>query len=153
MIFFLRSNQEVMKYINHPVITKKQEATDFFNKVKKETNDSESLFWAITIKDKPGMIGAISLWNFSEDLLTAEVGYSLHPDFHKQGIMSEALLAVLKYGFEDLNFRTIEAFTSRWNESSKHMLLKAGFTFLPDLIDEDDSNNYVYQLKVTDFNL
>lgn len=151
IIFFLRSNQEVMKYISRPVITEKQEATDFFHKVTKETKDSESLFWAITIKNKPGMIGAISLWNFSDDLLTAEVGYSLHPDFHNQGIMSEALVAVLEYGFKALHFQTIEAFTDRLNEPSKRMLLKNGFVHQPDRFDEGNLNNSVYALNAAEF--
>lgn len=151
IIFFLRSNSEVMKYINRPRITEKQEAIDFLEKITKEIEANESLFWAITTDGKPGMIGAISLWNFSDDLLTAEVGYSLHPDFQNQGIMNEALGAVLKFGFDTLHFQTIEAFTNRWNEPSKRMLLRNGFILFPDRIDEGDSNNTIYALKAAEF--
>ncbi len=150
-IFFLRSNTEVMKYINRPVITEKREAEDFLEKITNEMEANESLLWAITVDNKPGMIGAISLWNFSDDLRTAEVGYSLHPDFQNRGIMSEALLAVLKFGFETLCFQTIEAFTNRWNESSKQLLLKNGFVLQPDRVDEGDSNNSIYAISRTDF--
>ena len=69
------------------------------------------------------MIGTISLWKFSEDKKTAEVGYDLNPVFHNKGIMTEALNCVLKYGFTQLQLDKIEAYTHKENQASRKLLL------------------------------
>lgn len=151
MIFFLRSDHAVMQYINRPVMTEREEAMAFLQKIRAETRANESIFWAITLKPDTEMIGAISLWNFSEDLKTAEIGYSLHPDYQNHGIMQEAMEAALGYGFETLDFETIEAFTNKWNEPSQKLLLKAGFKLMPERVDESDATNNIYRIEKEDF--
>jgi ribosomal-protein-alanine N-acetyltransferase len=42
---------------------------------------------------------------FSSDKTMAEVGYELLPDYHRKGIMSEALSVVLEYGLNTLGCR------------------------------------------------
>ena len=39
----------------------------------------------------------------------AEIGYALHPAFWKKGIMKEAILAVVDYGFNKMHLHSIEA--------------------------------------------
>lgn len=150
-IFFLRSDAEMIKYINRRKATSNKEAEAFLEKTHAETVLNKSILWAISLPRDPAMVGYISLWNFSDDLKMAEVGYVLRPEFQHQGIMSEALQMVLKFGFEELSFATIEAFTHRRNEPSKDMLLKNGFTLLPGRKDEDDINNIVFGMEQLKF--
>ena len=82
----------------------------------------ESITWGITTKESDVLIGSICLWNFSKDKKTAEVGYALDPEFQRRGIMSEALKAILDYGFNQRGFETIEAYTDYRNMSSKTLL-------------------------------
>ena len=92
------------------------------------------------------MIGSICLWNFSADKTVAEVGYALNPQFHNQGIMSEAMEAVLKLGFEDYDFEEIVAFTHYGNKSSKKLLEKHDFELAADRSDKENSDNRIYSL-------
>jgi RimJ/RimL family protein N-acetyltransferase len=63
-----------------------------------------------------------------------------------RGLMSEAVKAVLYYGFKDLALNSIEAFTHKANMRSKKILAKFQFQYLPDKADAD--NDYmVYCLR------
>jgi len=104
------------------------------------------MYWAITLKGKTRLIGTICLWNFTEENSVAEVGYDLNPEFQKKGIMSEALKAVVSYGFQKLEFSRIEAFTQIENESSKLLLIKNKFKLHPTRIDEGFPENIIFEL-------
>ncbi|NEM97244.1 GNAT family N-acetyltransferase [Pontibacter burrus] len=59
----------------------------------------------------------------------AEVGYELFSDADKnKGYMKEALGAILKYGFEQMNLYRIEAYIAEYNIPSAKLLKHYGFT-------------------------
>lgn len=146
-IIFLRSDREVNRLVKRPKAENKEQALSFIQKVQKQAEEGKSYYWCITEKNSEEMIGSISLWNFSEDMKTAEVGYDLKPAFHKRGIMNEAMKAVLEFGFGKMKFQKIEAFTHWKNESSKNLLLRNGFETVPERNDPDDDNNRIFVLK------
>lgn len=60
----------------------------------------------------------------------AELGYGLFYDSYKQkGLMTEALKAVLDYGFTEMNLHRVEALTATYNTASISTLKKFGFMF------------------------
>jgi [ribosomal protein S5]-alanine N-acetyltransferase len=59
---------------------------------------------------------------------TYELGYSLHKDYWGQGLMSEAVQAMVQFGFEQLQATRLIAKTMTHNIASQKVLLKAGFT-------------------------
>ena len=99
------------------------------------------------MKDQSNIIGTICLWNFSEDRKVAEVGYELLPDYHRRGIMSETLGAVLNYGFNELNLQEIVAITNKHNENSIGLLLKHHFILEEGKEDEGFPDNIIFSLK------
>jgi ribosomal-protein-alanine N-acetyltransferase len=146
-ILFLRSDPTVNKYIDRSPAQKLKDAEDFFNKISKGFDEGKNINWTITYKDNDKMIGSICLWNFSEDEKIGEVGYDLKPEFQGQGIMTEALKAILNFGFEQLKLEKIEAYTHHQNESSKRLLVKNNFKIIKGKIDEYNSNNIVFQCE------
>ncbi|EZH74060.1 hypothetical protein ATO12_14390 [Aquimarina atlantica] len=147
VILFLRSNEIVNTYVKRPKTNTKEEAINFINKINKGIDQQDWLFWGITIKDNPELIGTICLWNFSEDKKIAEVGYDLHPKFYKQGIMNEALISILDYGFTTLGLDRIEAFTHKNNEASKKLLIRNNFNHIEDRIDNDNPDNVIFSIS------
>src|SRR5690606_943352 len=105
----------MLEFIQKKPMKDIEEATLFRNRICSQRLSGESVEWCITKKPVNTMIGSICLWNFSGDGKKAEVGYLLHPDFRTQGLMSEALAAVIEYGFGALALRRIEAYTHRKN--------------------------------------
>jgi ribosomal-protein-alanine N-acetyltransferase len=61
--------------------------------------------------------------------------------------MTEALNAVVKYGFEMLHLQLIEAYTHRENANSIKLLVKNGFVWNKDKVDEGFPHNVVYGLE------
>ena len=100
-----------------------------------------------SLKDQTNLIGTICLYRFSEDRKEAEVGYELLPDYHRKGIMSEALKAVLNFGFNELYLSEILAFTNKFNENSKSLLLKHQFILEEGRADEGFPENLVFSLR------
>ncbi|WP_435523251.1 hypothetical protein [Chryseobacterium indoltheticum] len=45
----------------------------FILTIKQRVENKETIFWGISLKDQPELIGTICLWNFSEDRKKAEV--------------------------------------------------------------------------------
>lgn len=56
-----------------------------------------------------------------------EIGYLLHPDHWRKGIMKEAINAVVDYGFIVLGLHSIEALLNPENIASSSVLKSTGF--------------------------
>jgi len=143
MMFFLRSDKTVNFFIKREGAKKVEDAIDFMNMIQKGFEKGDNINWAICKKEDGKMIGSVCLWSFSEDLKTAEIGYSLHPDHQNKGIMNEALRAVIEFGFKTLNFEHIVAYTHFANQNSLKLLEKNGFKLLKDKKDPGDENNII----------
>ncbi len=144
MVFFLRSDPEVNRHINRKLVSSKEEALAFVEKIDRAFAEKSSYYWVISEKGKGKMMGGICLWNFSEDRTKAEVGYDLSPACHGMGIMSEAMRAVLDFGKNTLDLRLIEAFTHWDNAPSRKLLERHGFSLVEGKTDPDDADNIVY---------
>ncbi|KFF18621.1 GNAT family N-acetyltransferase [Chryseobacterium sp. JM1] len=145
-ILKIRSNEVTNQFVKRNSPKNNYDALQFILTIKEKTQNNQTAYFGIAFKDQPNLIGTICLWNFSEDRKTAEVGYELLPDYHRKGIMSEALKAVLKFGFNELYLREIIAITSQFNENSKGLLLKHHFILEEGRTDEGFPDNIVFSL-------
>jgi [ribosomal protein S5]-alanine N-acetyltransferase len=127
-IFFLRSDERVLRFIGREPAVSIEEAVAFIQRISDAVDANESIMWAITLKDNPAkLIGNICYWQLQPENYRAEIGYSLHPDHWRKGIMKEAILKVLEYGFQVLKLHSIEARTSPDNIASAAVLEATGF--------------------------
>ena len=147
-LFILRNDEQVNRYIQRNRMSSETEATAFIEKIWSNGDRGPDTYWAICLNTQPGLIGTICFWNFSEDRKLAELGYELFPAFQGRGLMSEAVKAVLDYGFKDLALTSIEAYTHRANLRSKKMLAKFHFRYLPHKVDPDSDNIEIYSLQM-----
>jgi RimJ/RimL family protein N-acetyltransferase len=146
-VFILRNDEQVSRFIRRNRMTSETEATAFIEKIWSNGERGPDIYWAICLNTQPDLIGTVCFWNFSEDRKLAELGYELFPAFQGRGLMSEAVKAVLDYGFKDLALTTVEAYTHKANIRSKKMLAKFQFRYLPHKVDADIDNNEVYSLQ------
>jgi len=126
-IFTLRSDSEINKYLNRKVSHTIEDARDFINKVNDNINKNDSLYWAITLRDKNILVGTICLFCFSDENDQCEIGYELLTNFQGQGIMKEAAEKVIDYAFNTIKVQKIEAFLHRDNQRSIKLLDKFSF--------------------------
>ena len=143
-LFEIRFHPVVLKHIKRDIIEDKLEMKTFISDRLEAIKNNNLYFWGISIVDSPKLIGTICLWNFNDTKTVAEIGYELHPDYHQKGFMSEAMETVLKYGFNDLKLKTIEAFTNKHNEGSKALLNKFEFKLEIDRQDDGFPDNIIY---------
>lgn len=82
--------------------------------------------FAIALRDTGKVVGTIGFMWVQPDNRSAEVGYSLSRAFWNQGYMSEALRAVVDFGFGQLGLNRIEAQHECDNPASGHVMRNAG---------------------------
>jgi ribosomal-protein-alanine N-acetyltransferase len=89
-----------------------------------------SLFLFLLIDKETNLpIGECGFHTWTASHNRAEVFYNMRDDSNKRkGLMTEALEAVLKYGFTELKLHRIEALIADENEPSKRLLLRYGFS-------------------------
>ncbi len=126
-VFEIRSDPEVMRYIPRPLAVSIDDAVALIQLIDDFIDKSEKINWAIEWKASGHIIGIIGYVNLKPEHFRAEIGYSLARAYQRQGIMREALLQVMKYGFEAMNLHTIEAIVDAENVASAKLLESVGF--------------------------
>jgi ribosomal-protein-alanine N-acetyltransferase len=143
-LYALRSDKQVNKYLDRPPTQKIDDALAFIFKITNSIQQNKCVYWALTLKDNPLLIGTICLWNFSDNQSTAEIGYELNPRFQGQGLTNEAVSIVAGFGFKTMRLTAIEAYTHQANISSVRVLEKQGFKLHTSRKDEQNSDLQVY---------
>ena len=86
--------------------------------------------WGICLKENPySVIGDISVVDMDEAVNACEVGYILCKDYWGQGLMTEALKAVLIYLLQDAGFNRVTARFVTANPASGRVMAKAGMSY------------------------
>ena len=113
--------------------------------------------FAIDLNDGGQFIGLIAIKLGKEKYKTAEVWFKVHKDFWRKGYTTEALMALLDFGFNQLALHRIEADCAVDNIASGRVLEKVGMTregmkrkILP--IRGEWKDNYFYAILEDDFN-
>lgn len=126
-ILYLRSHPDVMRYFDRPVMTSLEEAGRYIDTILQNTSRNEGLAWAIVRLGSDRLIGTISLWKIEKDNHRADIGYMLHPEYQRQGLMGEAMTVVLRYGFDVVGLHSIVADINPGNAASRALLRRSGF--------------------------
>lgn len=66
-----------------------------------------------------------------------DYGYRLNENFWNKGYATEASIAWLDYGFNQMNIDKMHAYTHAQNGASNHVLQKVGFQFMEDYPDNE----------------
>jgi|SRR5690554_3796032 len=125
--FNLRSDEDFMMYLGLHPLKKKSAARDRIRDIIQDFNSAEGLSWKIALKGEDELIGYIGFWTISYRHFRAEIGFGLDEKFQHKGLMSEAMEAVVNYGFETLGLHSIKADVDPNNESSIQLLLANNF--------------------------
>jgi ribosomal-protein-alanine N-acetyltransferase len=127
-IFFLRSDETVLEFVGKEPAATIKDAENFIKGINDDIDANELIMWGITLKDNPGkVIGSICYWRLLKQHYRAEIGYALHPEYWKKGLMKEAILKVLDYGYDTMQLNSIEARISPANIASAAILESTGF--------------------------
>ena len=127
-IFFFRSDEILLKYIGKEPATSIREAEEFIIKIESNVNANNAIMWGIALKENPEkLIGSICYWNIQLENHRSEIGFLLHPDYWRKGIMKEAINKILEYGFGTMGLHSIEGRIHPENIASASVLESTGF--------------------------
>ena len=125
--FRIMGDPRVTRYFGASAMTSIDEAVARVNAIRSAFAEREGLRWAITRRADGQFIGSCAFWRLIKPHFRAEIGYELAPEFWGQGVMPEALSAVLAFGFTTLGLHSVEAHIHPANSGSRRVLEKLGF--------------------------
>lgn len=120
----------------------------YIDKMNKGVDNNEWIIWAIEHRQTGKVIGSVCIWNISSELGSGELGYGIIPSFQGKGLMKEALLSVIGYGFSVMGLDELDAYTEENNYRSVKLLESCGFTEADRVDDEGCYNNRIYHMIV-----
>ena len=87
----------------------------------------DGIYFGIAEKSTNKLIGSIGLSSINRYHNRIELSYDLAKEYWNRGIMTAAIKAVLKHGFEEMKINRIEAYSVQENKASRAVLKKCGF--------------------------
>ena len=123
------SDPEVTKYLTWPAhgsVAISQMVIDSWL----EEYEKDSYYqWMIVPKELGEPIGSISVVRQNEQIEEAEIGYCIGTRWWHQGIVSEALTAVIRYLFEEVGMNRVAARHDPNNPNSGRVMRKCGMIY------------------------
>lgn len=125
-VFHYFSKDEVTQYYDLESFSKLEQAEQLINQWQVKFRQQEEVRWGITYRSEDRIIGTCGFHHWNKEHYKAEIGYELAPQYWRQGIMTEVLGEILRYGFTTLGLNRIEAMIDPDNISSRKLLQKCG---------------------------
>nr|WP_238345022.1 GNAT family N-acetyltransferase [Actinopolymorpha cephalotaxi] len=125
-LFVWRSDPEVQRYNSEPMWDVRQ-ASQLIEELRAEYAARKGIHWAVTLSGDGRAVGLFGFVSWQRFHHRAEVGYDLRRDYWGRGIASEALGAILRFGFTTMQLNRVEAQTIADNHGSVRLLQRVGF--------------------------
>lgn len=123
------SDPEVTKFLSWPTYQSIDDAYAILKIWLTSYEKPDFYQWAIVLKGYDQPIGSISVVNLDNRVDLAEIGYCIGKAWWGQGIMPEAMRAVMKYLFEEVGMQRIEAGHDPENSASGAVIRKCGLKY------------------------
>lgn len=120
------SDPAVTRYMTWPTYEKKETADLILSQWTASYKDPGFYQWAIELKSIGEAIGSISVVFHNDKICSAHMGYCIGSQWWGQGIMTEALRALLDFLFDEVGFNRVEAMHDTNNPASGAVMRKCG---------------------------
>lgn len=127
--------QDMFEYSRDPMVSEHvlwdthrsiADSKAYLRYILRQYRNNEPSSWGITLKQTGHLIGTIGFMWWNQQFRSAEVGYSLARAYWNRGLMTEALDATIRFGFEEMHLYRIEAQHEFDNPASGRVMEKAG---------------------------
>lgn len=119
---------EVQKFDSDSPLKDLAEAAEILAKIEQEFTSRKSINWGIVWKEENRVIGHLGLYFADRRYDSGDLGYTLARPYWRRGIATEAIGALLRFGFETLRLHRINVDTRMDNLASVGLMAKLGFT-------------------------
>jgi len=90
-------------------------------------DENTGIRWGITLKEENKVIGSCGFLEMVDQHHRSDIGFELSKQHWGKGLASEALEAVVTYGFKEMNLQRIQALIEPPNIPSQKLVEKHGF--------------------------
>jgi ribosomal-protein-alanine N-acetyltransferase len=126
-IFQATSDPEVQKYDSNPPMKDIAEAVQLVEQLLAWFEEKKAISWGIELKDTGRTVGGVGFYFWDQIYYKADLGYTVTRAFWRQGIATEALRAVMAFGFEEMGLHRINVDTRMDNTASVRLMARLGF--------------------------
>jgi [ribosomal protein S5]-alanine N-acetyltransferase len=147
-IFSMRADTRMHVYTDTKPDATIADTEAYIRKMLAGVEANQWIIWAIEHKPTRKVIGSVSIWHIDEEQLTGELGYGITPDYQSKGLMKEALLRVIDFGFHSMRLHTLLAYTEEENLHSKKLLQRCGFRFTGQIDEPGSRSEKVFRMDI-----
>lgn len=123
------SDPAVTKFLSWPTYKSVDTAHEILEIWTKQYADPTFYQWAIELKELGQPMGSISVVSHDDRVDMAEIGFCIGKNWWGQGIMTEAMKAVMEYLFTEVGVQRIEAGHDPNNPASGAVQRKCGLKY------------------------
>ncbi len=128
-MFAYACNPAVTRYLTWEPHLDLEQTREYLTYIGQRYRTGDFYDWALVSRADGHMLGTCGFTSFNCPADSGEIGYVLNPAYHGQGLATEAVRAVMRFGFETLSLHRIEAHFIEGNESSRRLMERVGMTF------------------------
>jgi RimJ/RimL family protein N-acetyltransferase len=126
-LFRIFSDEETMRYWSCRPYTSVDQARRLIEVLTEAARGGAGIHWAIALRGDERLVGKCGYNEWRKAHRRGDVSYIVARERQGKGIVSEALRAMLDYGFDNMNLHSVEAGVTPGNDASARMLLRLGF--------------------------
>lgn len=123
------SDEKVQHLYCEPVYTSKQEVKELLDKFIGGYANDNYYRWAIVLKETNECIGQIAFFLVDSKNKFAEIEYCIGREFHRKGLMTEAVKKVIEFGFDEMKLHKVQICHMPSNIQSKGVIEKCSFVY------------------------
>ena len=128
-LFAYASDPEVTRHTSWQPHRTVDESREHLKRVVDRYQRGEVANWGVEHRVDRRFFGTAGYMRWDVDDRCAECGYAISRDYWGRGLMTEALRAIVAFGFEAMNLNRIEARCAAENIGSYRVMEKVGMTY------------------------
>ena len=144
-MYELDSNPEVHKYLGRNPVTHLDESEKVISSIQKQYLDYGIGRWAVIDKKTNSFMGWAGIkfeTKVRDEMDYYDLGYRLKKEYWGQGFASEAALACLRYGFQNMRLNEVYGGAHAHNSASNKILKKVGLKYLETFEFDGESHHW-----------
>lgn len=126
-LFAILADEELTRFYDDEAFTEISQAREQIEAWASGFDEWRSIRWGIARKETGTVIGTCGYYGFHRWHGRGSLGFELARPYWRQGIMTEALAAIIRFGFRKVGLNRIQAVVMPGNEGSEKLLEKLGF--------------------------
>lgn len=126
-IFRIFANDAVTEFYDCATFQRMEQAVAMTQGYMNRFAQQRGIRWGITLANSNEFIGTCGYNGWTSSSFHSDIGYALAYPYWGQGLMTEAVAAMVDYGFTQMRLNRIEAWVMPGNHASVRLLQKLGF--------------------------